>query len=92
MLLQPLPFLVFFYAERCSSSAAMKSVLRDVQTYLGDRVPCVSIDIHSSLAKLQPCKVTVAPTLVLIRGAEELWRSTGLTHTSEIIESIEGAL
>ena len=92
MLPSPEPFLLFFYAEGCPSSASMVRVLRDVQKHFGDRLPCISLNINSVIAQRHECKATVAPTLVLMRGKDELWRNSGLIHLSEVVSSVEGLI
>lgn len=86
------PFLLFFYAEGCESSASMTDVLRELQKHYGEKMPCIALNINSALARKHPVRVSTAPTVLLMRGNEELWRVTGLAHTSEIINAVEQAL
>ena len=67
----------------------MVTVLRDVQRHFGDRLPCISLDINSVLARHYHSSITIAPTLVMMRGNEEVWRTAGLLHSSEVIAMIE---
>ena len=82
-------YLLFLYADGCPASAAMISVVRDVQREYGERLPCITLNIKSPLARKYQSSISAVPALLLMRGNDEVWRGTGLLHTSEILTHID---
>lgn len=83
--------LLFLYSKDSLSSLSMTRVIPDVCRAFGDRLRWRSMEIHSPDAKPFAGTLTEEPVLLLLRGNRELWRGTGLLHSTEVITAIEHA-
>ena len=84
--------LMDFWAPWCGPCKKMEPILEKLKKDYGDRleVTQVNVDEHPELAlKYQ---VMAVPTLLLVKGDEEVARIIGIKSYKEVKEEIEGKL
>ncbi|MDX1471109.1 MAG: thioredoxin family protein [Flavobacteriaceae bacterium] len=79
------PVLLDFYTEWNEQSTAMHPVLRDVAAALGDKAKVIKIDVDKNKDLAEALRVKGLPTLIIYKGGEMRWRSSGEQDANTLI-------
>lgn len=86
------PVLVDFFATWCQPCKMMHPILEQVKAALGDRIRIIKIDVDKNGTVANQYRIQSVPTLMLFRGGETLWRTSGVVPKADLIATIESFL
>ncbi|MCM1514903.1 MAG: thioredoxin [Paraprevotella sp.] len=86
------PVLVDFFATWCQPCKMMHPILDQVKAALGDRIRIIKIDVDKNGTVANQYRIQSVPTLMLFRGGETLWRTSGVVPKADLIATIESFL
>lgn len=83
-----LPVLVDFWGAWCQPCKQLDPILTALAAD-DVRFVVASVDVDSNMALVQRFGVTSAPTLVLLRDGETVWRTVGARSRSRLADDLE---
>ncbi len=83
------PVLVDFYADWCAPCRAMKPILEDVKTRLGERVAIFKIDVDKNRMLAERFDIRSIPTLIIFKNGNPVWRKSGMASSHELINAVQ---
>lgn len=89
LLQSPMPILVDFFAEWCGPCKAMKPILEDVKTKVGDKARIVKIDIDKNEKLAMQFRIQSVPTFILFVKGQSVWRHSGMITGDQLVGLIE---
>ncbi|MBI3233494.1 MAG: thioredoxin [Bacteroidetes bacterium] len=78
------PTLVDFYADWCAPCKAMKPVLEEVKSKLGDKTNILKIDVDNNPSVSKVYSIRGVPTFILFKKGKIVWRASGVMSSNEL--------
>lgn len=82
------PVLIDFYADWCAPCRAMKPILEDVKSRLGEDVSIFKIDVEKNEMIAERFDIRSIPTLMIFKKGEPVWRKSGMASSQELINAV----
>lgn len=78
------PVVVDFYADWCAPCRAMKPILEDLKSKMGEDVAIYKIDVDKNPAISEQFQVMSIPTLLVFKNGKQVWRKSGIASSQEL--------
>lgn len=85
------PVLLQFYAAWCMPCKALSPMVDMIEDRAQGRISVHRIDIDSNPEMVAEFEISSVPTLVMLKGGEEVWGFTGIMSPVELKREIEYA-
>ena len=82
------PVLVDFYADWCAPCRAMKPVLEDLKTQMGEEISIFKIDVDQHQMLAERYGIRSIPTLILFKDGKPVWRKSGMASSVELQKAV----
>lgn len=82
------PVLVDFFATWCGPCKMMHPILEELSGKLGDKARVLTVDIDKNQALAAQYNVRSVPTLMIFKGGELKWRTSGVTSAADLESEI----
>ena len=86
----PLPVLVDMWAPWCGPCRTVAPVIEELARELAGRVRIAKLNIDENPDTAQRFKVSSIPTLLVLKGGEEIERIVGVQSKAEIVRRLGG--
>ncbi len=83
------PVLVDFFATWCQPCKMMHPILTQVKEVLADRIRIIKVDVDKYNATASQYGIQSVPTLMLFKGGEVLWRTSGVIPKAELLSTLD---
>lgn len=84
--------LVDFFATWCQPCKMMHPILEQLKSQLGNKIRVIKIDVDRNNTTAARFNIQSVPTLMLFWKGEVLWRRSGVTQSSELLQIINSYL
>lgn len=84
--------LVDLFATWCQPCKMMHPILEQLKSQLGNKIRVIKIDVDRNNTTAARFNIQSVPTLMLFRKGEVLWRRSGVTQSSELLQIINSYL
>ena len=81
------PILVDVYSDTCGPCIAMKPVLKELKSKMGDDLRIIKINGPHNMRFMHEYQIQAYPTLLLFHGGEIVWTGVGY-KTASMIEKM----
>jgi thioredoxin 1 len=81
--------LIDFFAEWCGPCQALKPILEDVKSSVGEKATIIKIDVDKNQTLAAQYQVRGVPTLMVFKKGELKWRQSGVRTAQELEQVLQ---